>query len=527
MRRAFKAQGGLIVLIALLSGVASLLMLTGPIYMLNVYNRVISTHSHQALIVLSGIAVYLYVILGCLDYIRARLLARMAARFHSALPSRFLMTPPGPNRAPYHAADRLRMTIDSPASIALCDLPWAPVYFAGLFILHPWLGWLGITGIGAVVGLTTAGRMAAAQAERLTKREGHLTRDLANYTSQSLYDADLCNQWRRSDTRHIRLRLRAEDIAGLGMAFGKTLRLILQSGALGLGAYLVLMAQISPGAMLAASILMGRAISPIDGLLTHWSALRNAWRDWQMLCQIDMPPATSLPPPEQVRVDIRDVTHMPSKARKPALRQVSATLPQGQSVALLGATGAGKSTLLRLIAGIDRPSTGTIMVAGRPAHRVSQNASPLIAYLPQDIALRAGSLLENIVPSVETADPKAVHAALEWAGLGPWIAQLPEGIDSWIDHGGPGLSHGQRRQICLARVYYARPRILLLDDPFCASDRGLTTHLAALIQSRNAAQMITIIATQDPDIARLCDITLPINDGQLHGPLSPIQGKIA
>lgn len=520
MRDALRQHRAVIVLCALLSGICSVLMLTAPIYMLNIYNRVLSTQSVETLIVVSVIAACAYAMLSLFDYLRGRLMARVAKRCRAAFSDEFLMAAScGSAEHPMQRVDNLCQTIGSPLSSAVFDAPWAPIYFGLLFAFHPMLGWAGLVATGFVISVHVIGQWASKRLRRLASvNEKHLDEYLVSHTKKH----EVLHRYSMTHMAELRMRamlasLRADDREAVGAAAKHFTKLVLQSTGLAVGAWLVVHQEISAGAMLASSILMTRAIGPVDALLAHWPKLHTAHDDWRALGDY----APSLPKsrysrPHTIGIEARDLTYVPLGARKPTLRQVHFTLEPGTTVGLLGRSGAGKSSILQLIAGLHTPTVGSLRISGRPAHQIAAgSANRVVGMLSDQPSLVPGSILDNITDFDPTPDDVAVQQAVSGAHLAGIIEQSSDSIDSWIDPALSEYSTSQIAQIALARAIYNAPSVLLLDSPPWHATDELADRIAQVARNRNGQGLITIITDQDPANLTICDQIIHLAEGRI------------
>jgi ATP-binding cassette subfamily C protein len=518
----------------LFSAFVNILMLAGPLYMLQVYDRVLGSGSEATLVALSILILCLFLIMGVLDHVRGRITAIIGARLQEQLDARVfaaavarLASAPDDPAAinAQRDVEALRGFLATPVFLALLDLPWTPLFLLALFVFHPSMGWLAVIGGAALVtvtvlnqiltqGLRHQGQTAMVCAERMAeqlKSEAETVQALGMAASG-------ISRWQVAR----RLAL-AKDIAAAGVAGGfgaltRTLRLVLQSAMLGLGAFLVLRGELTAGAMVAGSILMGRALSPIEMAVGQWAVIQRAADGWQrldqLLSRVPAPhPRTALPRPRAV-LEVEGLTIAAPGDRTPLLRQVSFRLEPGQALGVIGPTGAGKSTLARALTGVWQPLAGRIRLDGAALDQYDPEVlGRLIGYLPQRITLFDGTIAENIARLDATPDSDRIIAAARKADAHDMIVRLPQGYDTPVAATGSRLSGGQMQRIALARALYGDPVLLVLDEPNANLDNGGSAALNAAIRAAKADGKAVLIMAHRPAAIQECDLLLVIEDG--------------
>jgi ATP-binding cassette subfamily C protein len=518
----------------LFSAFVNILMLAGPLYMLQVYDRVLGSGSEATLVALSILILCLFLIMGVLDHVRGRITAIIGARLQEQLDARVfaaavarLASAPDDPAAinAQRDVEALRGFLATPVFLALLDLPWTPLFLLALFVFHPSMGWLAVIGGAALVTVTVLnqiltqslrhqGQTAMVRAERMAeqlKSEAETVQALGMAASG-------ISRWQVAR----RLAL-AKDIAAAGVAGGfgaltRTLRLVLQSAMLGLGAFLVLRGELTAGAMVAGSILMGRALSPIEMAVGQWAVIQRAADGWQrldqLLSRVPAPhPRTALPRPRAV-LEVEGLTIAAPGDRTPLLRQVSFRLEPGQALGVIGPTGAGKSTLARALTGVWQPLAGRIRLDGAALDQYDPEVlGRLIGYLPQRITLFDGTIAENIARLDATPDSDRIIAAARKADAHDMIVRLPQGYDTPVAATGSRLSGGQMQRIALARALYGDPVLLVLDEPNANLDNGGSAALNAAIRAAKADGKAVLIMAHRPAAIQECDLLLVIEDG--------------
>lgn len=507
---ALRRQVGLFAFVALFSACVSVLMLAGPLYMLNIYDKVIPTGSVPTLIALSGILAFVFVVTGVLDYVRGRLLNRAADNVRTELRAQ-LLAPRRDHRQHHTQIAALTQALESPAALALFDLACAPVYFIALFGFHPLLGALALGGALLVVLITWAGRalsadsarMAAAANRDLERQESELAQSAlwplqARFLHAEMHDAAMGQR---------QAKLRAGDRVAQASAITRGLRHMLQSASLGLGAWLVIQDQMSAGAIFAGSLLMGRAMGPVDAVMSQWQLLRTGYG---ALRTPTAPPqsAVTIAPPEGA-LRIRDLSFVPPHSRSPTLRMVQLTARPGEVVGVWGGSGAGKSTLMRAITGQIAPTGGEARLGPSSLRRLFLSTNPAVAMIDECPALIEGTLIENIAGDPREADAQRLAAAIAQSGLQRLCARSEDGLDLAIKSQG-SLSLGERRRIALARAIYAQPYLLAIDGIAPGLD---PSQIDALAEARRRAGLVTVIADQSSATLMGCDRLVALADG--------------
>lgn len=542
-------QGPALAAVVLFSSVVNLLLLTGPLYMLQVYDRVLSSRSEPTLVALSAIVLFLFVVLGALDHLRARILARIGATVQARLDRlafpvalRARAAGGGPAEAALTApadAQAIRAAIASPLALALCDLPWAPVFLTALFIFHPLLGQMALAGGGVILALTIAGHRAGRRAaERATAAGGEADRlahalrtEAETILSLGMTGAAL-DRWTRARDRALDEGLRAADKAGLFGAGVRSLRMIMQSAILGAAAWLVLQGSLGAGAMIAASVLMGRVLQPVEQIAAHWATGLRAVEARRRLATLLIvpwgPPPLPLPRP-RAELEVEGLTLFPPGQPVAALRMVGFSLRPGQALGVIGPSGAGKSTLARAVAGVWPAQGGTIRLGRATLDRYGpDDLGRLIGYLPQRVTLFDGTVAENIARLATPPDSAGVIAAARRADVHEMILRLPQGYDTRIEAGQAQLSGGQVQRIGLARALYGDPVLLVLDEPNSNLDADGGAALSAAIRAQKAAGGAVLIMAHRPAAIRDCDLILMLERGQRRafGPRDQVLAQV-
>jgi ATP-binding cassette, subfamily C, type I secretion system permease/ATPase len=523
--------------VAVFSALINLLALTSAIYMLQVYDRVIPAHSTATLIGLTIIMLVLYVGYGTLDVIRMRVLSRIGLRIDRSLRDRVfalvLMMPlrtvgRGDGMQPVRDLDQIRSFLSGTGPIALFDLPWMPFYLLLVFLLHPWLGLLGLAGALVLVGLTIltevkgrASVQAAASSISARQSFGEAGRRNAEVVRALGMSETLSRRWSSLNEKYLLGQLDAGDVASTYGSYSKVLRLVLQSAILGLGAYLVIIGQASAGVMIAASILTSRALAPVEIAIANWrgflAARQGAARLSALLNQLpDRSETMALPKPERsFQVEALWVTA--PGFNRPIIQNVSFALEKGAGLGIIGPSAAGKSSLARALVGAWMPLRGAIRLDGAALDQwAPDRLGRHIGYLPQDIELFDGSVAQNIARFDPDAPPDTVIAAAVAAGVHDMIVRLPDGYETKIGEGGAALSAGQRQRVALARALYGDPFLVVLDEPNSNLDADGDAALTNAILSVRARGGIAVVIAHRPSALAGLEQVLVLNGGQVH-----------
>lgn len=535
--------------VAIFSTFVNALMLTGPLYMLNVYDRVLGSRSIETLIALSVLVGFLYLMMGILDYARGRIMGRIAARFQTDLDERVLnaiMRARASGRAPPEAAtgqqdlQAIQRAISAPVAMAGYDLPWTIIFMLGIFIFHPYLGYLGLAGGAMLVAVAILNQMVSKRpledANRATMEAdimGQQLRSGADMIQALGMRAAAFQRWIDLRNRSLRANIAAGDTGGSFGSVSKTFRLFLQSAMLGLGAYLVLQGDLTPGAMIAGSILLGRALAPIELLVNQWPTVNAGRRGWRRLARLlgAMPvPArkTDLPVPK-ARITAEQVTVVPPGDTKASLRMMSFDVLPGDAVGVLGTSGAGKTSLARVLSGLWAPAGGTLRLDGASLDQYDPDVlGRYIGYLPQTVTLLNGSIRDNIARMSANPDDAAVVKAAQKANAHEMILRLPDGYDTIVDASGGRLSGGQVQRVGLARALYGDPVYVVLDEPNSNLDNeGSIAVNRAIVGMRQEGRCVFVMAHR-PAAIEACNKLMFIEGGMLKafGPTDEVKKQI-
>ena len=534
LRAARSDQRGLLWAVAIFSVFVNLLLLTGPLYMLQVYDRVLGSRSESTLVALSLLAAAMFLAMGILDHTRARIMARIGAylqdrldrRVFAAALRRLTLQPNEPTAlAAQRDLESIQRLWASPVLIALFDIPWTPFFIAAIFIFHPMLGWLAVAGGVFLVILTVLNQKMTAGP---TNRTNNLTMTAERVSDMIKLEAEAVqalgmtgaafDRWQKARSVALADSIAVGDLSGTFGAVSKTFRMFLQSAMLGLGAWLVLKGQLSGGAMIAGSILMGRALQPIEQAVGQWALVTRAQeanrRLSDLLTRVPAEPLrTALPRPKAL-LEAQSLSVVPPGEQQAVLRMVSFTLSPGQAMGVIGPSGAGKSTLARALIGVWKPSGGKVRLDGATLDQYDPDVlGSYIGYLPQRVTLFEGTIAENIARLQPNADPALIVQAAQKAAAHDMIVKLPEGYDTRVATLGGRLSGGQIQRIGLARALFGNPVLLVLDEPNSNLDNDGTLALNTAIRSTKEAGGAVLIMAHRPAAIQECDLLLVLEDG--------------
>lgn len=526
---------GLFIMVCLFSVFVNFLMLTGPLYMLQVYDRVLGSRSEPTLVALSVLVIFLFLAMGLLEHARSRVLARIGANFQDRLDRRVFeaslaraaVVPNDPIAlSAQKDLESIQRFWSSSIATALMDMPWTPLFLAAIFVFHPMLGWLAVLGGTVLVVITLTNQVvskgpilrssaATVEAERMSdkmKGEAELLRALG------MADAAF-RRWQFARDRALIAALSSADLSAGFSSATRTLRMFLQSAILGLGAWLVLRGEMTAGAMIAGSILMGRALAPIEQAIGQWPILTRAREAQRNLAQLlGQQPAerarTALPRPKAL-FEVEGLTIIPPGGAVPILRGVSFRLEPGQALGIIGPSGAGKSTLGRALIGALTPTAGKVRLDGVVLEQYDPDVlGQYFGYLPQTVSLFDATVTDNIARLSTEPDAQKVIAAAKAAAAHDMILRLPLGYDTPVSTSGGRLSGGQIQRVGLARALYGDPVVLVLDEPNSNLDNEGSSALNAAIRQLKADGNSVIIIAHRPAAIQECDLLLMLDEGQ-------------
>jgi len=525
----------------------NMILLAPPLYMLQVYDRVLASRSHETLFLLTMVLVWMFITLGLLEFVRSRMLVRLGSRIdhqlhgriYRAVMSRALQDPSGASDRPLNELSRIRQFVSGNATFAFFDSPWIPIYIGVLFLFDAWFGWFALFA-AAVLGTlalvnefsTRKPQFCASEAQQQAGNIiGAQMRNAEVLHAMGMHKA-LQKRWLDRHLASLRAMSNAADRAGVWMNLSKTLRQLFQSLMLGLGAWLAIESQITAGMVIAGSILMGRALSPIDQLIGAWKGFVGARHAYDHLSQLlEQTPESerrlSLPAPKgEIRVE--NAVLIPPGGDSTVLKGVSIYLRPGEMLAIVGSSAAGKTSLIRAILGLWPLSAGKVALDGAEIGQWNPDElGSCIGYLPQDVELFDGTVAENIARFTEAKDEQIVRAA-RIAGVDEMIRALRDGYNTRIGVGGVALSGGQRQRIALARALFGNPPIIVLDEPNANLDSNGEFALAMACRHLKKNGTTLILTSHRRRILGMADKILSLEDGRLHlfGPRDAVMERL-
>lgn len=525
---------GLVAAVGLFSTAVNLLMLTGPLFMMQVYDRVLGSRSVPTLTALFVLVAFLFALMGIIDLARNRVMSRVSARFQERMEARVFEASLRDGAATGNAAmvrgglrelDSLQRLVASPLLLAIFDIPFAPLFLGAVFILHPVLGAVALAGLIVLVLTTLLNQIfgrgplqRAVQSGQQAERMADLYRDAGELVGALGMRGAAFARWKAARDAATIASIQGTERTATFTVFSRTFRLFLQSALLAAGAWLVLKQQITPGAMIAASILMGRALAPIEQVVGGWPNIQRAQDGWTRLTELlsrraPVTPRTALPRPE-ARIEVNQLSVVPPGQGAATLRGVSFTLGPGQALGVIGPSGAGKTTLAKALIGAWPPAAGTIRLGGATLDQYDPDVlGQLVGYLPQQVTLFDGTIAENIARLSGHPDPERVVAAATAANAHRMILELPEGYDTMVSQTGGRLSGGQVQRIGLARALYSDPVLFVLDEPNSNLDNDGSEALNRAIRAIKARGGAVVIMAHRPAAISECELLLMLDGG--------------
>jgi ATP-binding cassette subfamily C protein len=533
IQKAFSKIRPIVGWVTVFSMFTNALMLTGPIYMLQIYDRVLSSQSVQTLIGLTLIIVFLYGCGGLLDFIRSRAMAQAGAILQTSLDKTVFITSMKSSNPKANSAVRdlesIQRFMTSPAYLALFDIVWTPLFLIGIMIFHPWLGYLAISGGAILIAVAILGQfitkrsvLSATSAALVSNQwSDHVRTDAIGLKSLGMTDAAY-QKWQGLRQVALRLNISASNRSGVFTATTKTFRLLLQSLMLGLGAYLVLLNELTPGAMIAGSILLGRALAPVEMLVGQWSPFlqsRQAKHNLRSLLKSHPLEKEKMPlPTPKLNLEVEKMSFSVESKTEAILEDLTFGLKGGQALGVIGASGAGKTTLARLLTGAIEPTAGEIRLGGARLELYSdQMLGEYVGYVPQTVRMYPGTIGENIAKLDPNPNSENIVKASEAAAASQIILNLEKGYDTLIDTSSVVLSGGQVQRLGLARALYSEPLVLVLDEPNSNLDNEGTMALNFAIKQQKAANKIVVIMAHRPSAIQECDLLLVLDKGKMLG----------
>ena len=533
LRDAFAACRGGFFAVALFSLFINLLMLVTPLYMLQLFDRVLGSRSTDTLVVLTIITVLALLTMAGLMVVRGRILvwigtwidrriggSVLAAGIEGAVIGR------EPSVQGLRDVSTVRSFLTGAGIFPLMDAPWTPIFIVIVFLLHPTLGWISLIGAGILFALALINELAT---RKLLARSAGASIHSLQQAEAAVNNADaiqamgmapnLIQRWQRQNAETVALQARAGNRSGAITLASKFIRLLLQISMLGAGAWLVLKGEITPGVMIAGSILMARALSPVEQAIGTWRSAvsaRDAFkRVKNLLASMPANPASMPLPTPSGNISVEGLAYVHPGASDPALRGIAFELKAGEAMGLIGPSASGKTTLARLVVGNLTPRAGHARLDGMDvAQWMSVDKGQHIGYLPQDVDLFGGTVRENIARMSE-GDTDQIIAAATQAGVHDLIMRLPKGYETEIGKGGATLSGGERQRIALARALYGNPKLIILDEPNASLDSEGEAALVDALKGLNENKVTMIVIAHRPSILRYMDKVLVLREGTM------------
>jgi ATP-binding cassette subfamily C protein EexD len=536
------------IMVGLFSMFINILMLVPPLYMLQLYDRVLGSRSQDTLIMLTLIVVVLFITMGLLEVVRSRVLVRVGNKLDSMLSQRifdslFELERKAPGRSssmPLNDLTQVRQFMTGNGLFAFFDAPWMPIYIIVLFIFHPAFGFFAIFAAIVLVGITIANEYSTK--DKLAEAN-NLSRASTIYVDSNIRNAEVVNAmgmrnniskvWADKYFGFLNAQNIASDSAGVWSNLSKSLRVMFQSLILGLGAYLAINMEVTPGMMIAASIIMGRALAPLDLIIGSWKGFSSARSSYERIEGLlnDFPKDKEymqLPAPKG-EITLENVVVIPPSGTVPSLKGISMKIEKGDVVGIIGPSAAGKSSLARVMLGLWPLSNGVARIDKADISQWDrEDLGQYVGYLPQDIELFEGTVSQNIARFGEVEPEKVVEAASK-AGVHEMILKLNEGYDTKIGPGGASLSGGQRQRIGLARALYNNPVFVVLDEPNSNLDDVGEAALVEAIKTLRAGGTTVVIITHRTNVLQATNKLALINNGvlELYGNTNDVLNAIA
>jgi ATP-binding cassette, subfamily C, bacterial len=513
----------------------NLLAFVGPIYMLQIYDRVLGSRNVGTLVALTIIAVFLLIVFALLEKVRSAILVRLGLLFaskarepiFSAVLRGTIAQPGGGHTQSLRDLDTIREFLTGAGLIAFCDVPWVPIFVLACFLMHPWFGYIAAIGSVLIFVLAIANELmtrnqlkAASQSSVVANAYAAATFRNADVLHAMGMLGGLRQRWLEKQGDGLELQAAASDRAGFLVAASKFFRGFLQLAILGVGAYLALNNEASAGAMVAASIVMGRALAPVEMAVSQWKSFLAARSAYDRIVALSdvlgaEPDRMTLPAPSGA-ISAEGVVVVPPTGKDPVLREVSFALRPGEILGLVGPSAAGKSSLARALVGVWRPVVGKIRIDGADlGHWDPQQLGKHIGYLPQDVELFAGTVAENISRFGEQDEEKIITAA-QLAGVHDMIQGLPGGYNTQVGDGGLSLSGGQRQRLGLARALYGSPCFIVLDEPNSSLDADGEAALLKAVQQLRAQGSTLVLISHKTNILAIVDKILVLANGRVQ-----------
>ncbi|MGY3236314.1 MULTISPECIES: type I secretion system permease/ATPase [unclassified Bradyrhizobium] len=535
--------------VGLMSCMINLLYLTGSIFMLEVYDRVLPSRSIPTLVGLIVLAAGLYMAQGVLDMIRSRILGRVGTALDEALNKRVFDTivrlplrvgSRNEGLQPLRDLDNVRSFLGSMGPGAFFDLPWLPLYLGICFAFHVMIGLTALVGAVILVGLTLVteflSRRPAKEAMSLAAQRNDLaqsSRRNAEVLVSMGMTGRLNQRWSEANEKYLSGNQRASDVAGGLGAIAKVLRMMLQSAVLAVGATLVIHQEATAGIIIAGSILSARALAPVDLAIAHWKSFVAARQSWHRLSRLlEQMPAQAMPTQLQAptsRLSVEGVAMVAPGDQRLIVQDINFALEAGNGLGVIGPSGSGKSSLIRALVGVWHPVRGKVRLDGAALDQWSSDVlGRYIGYLPQDVELFGGTIAQNISRFDPEATSDGIISAAKEAGVHEMIIKMREGYNTQVGEQGASLSAGQAQRVALARALYGNPFLIVLDEPNSNLDTEGDEALTRAIRSVRERGAIVIVVAHRPIGVEAVDQILVLRDGRMQafGPKEQVLAQV-
>lgn len=523
-------------------------MLTPAVYNMQIFDRVMTSRNTVTLAAITLICLFLLAVMAALEGARSKVLVRIGVQLDRTLGQRLLKISHrlgiekngGAGQQLMSDLTMVRTFLTGYGVFALLDAPWVPIFFVVLLLLHPWLA---LVTLGSSLFLAILTYLTEQSTRRPLERANQKSAEAMRFATINMRNAEvieamgmidvMAKRWQAKQDEHLQEQATASDRAGLIQAISRGTRIVSQSVAMGFGAYLAIDGTITPGAMIAASLLSSRMMMPIEQLISTWALWGSAQESWQRIDNALAIPdksysGISLPPPKG-EITLEGLAGSAPGIESVFVRNISLKIPPGASVAIVGPSASGKSSLLRLIAGVWLPRAGVVRIDGSDIQTwPREELGPHIGYLPQGVELIEGTVAENIARHGVIDNDKVIAAATA-AGVHEMILRLPNSYGTQVGVNGTYLSGGQRQRIALARALYGLPPILILDEPNSNLDEAGEIALDKALQNAKQNNQTVLIVSHRPIAIRNCDLVMVMQAGQvsLYGPREPVLSALA